>query len=146
MSRQYSEEDLQSYAQGNFTGNVDDLTSFIAQNPAAAESVELYKQLFAAFGTVYSADHDPVNLPVKVASLVHAKLAAKQAREGRWLTTGIGALVLAAIAIFIRNIVPGIPAYALPAAGAVVVIGLFVWLAAKIEIDERKRIFTFPAS
>lgn len=142
MSR-YSEEDLQSYAEGSFTGDAEGIKTFIAQNPAAAESVDLYKQLFAAFVKLYQADREPVNLPRKVALLVQAK---QQPKESRWLTVGIGALVLVAIGMFAKNFVYALPAYTMPVAAAVVIMALFVWLSAKIEIAERKRIFTFPAS
>ena len=139
MSKQYSEEELQSYAEGNFTGDVEELRRFIAQNPAAGQSVELYKQLFASIGTVYQ-DHEPVNLPVKLTSMIEAK---RQSRESRWLTLGIAAMVLAATGIVAKNFVAGI--FTMPVIIAVLILGLFAWLSAKIEIAERRRIFTFPA-
>ena len=137
----YSDEDLQSYAEGNFKGNIQDIESFIQQNRAAQQSVELYKNLFTAFSTAYQQDHQPVNLPGKIASAINAKQSAKQAKEARLFSTSIAAMVLIAIAIFVRNIIPA--AYTLPMLAGVVIMVLFVWVFVKIEIEERKRIYSF---
>src|SRR5215213_9219001 len=118
----YSDEDLQSYAEGNFKGNIEDIESFIQQNPVAQQSVELYKNLFAAFSTAYQQDHQPVNLSGKVASVINAKQSAKQAKEGRLFSISIAVMVLIAIAIFIKNIIPG--GYTMPMLVGVVVMVL----------------------
>ena len=135
----YSDEDLQSYAEGNFKGNIEDIESFIQQNPAAQQSVELYKKLFTAFTTAYQQDHQPVNLPGKIASAINAKQSAKQAKEGRLLSISIAAMVLIAIGIFMRNVI--LAAYTMPMLAGVVIMILFVWVFVKVEIEERKRIY-----
>ena len=136
----YSDEDLQSYAEGNFKGNIGDIESFIQQNPAAQQSVEIYKNMIAAFSTAYQQDHQPVNLPGKIASVINAKQSAKQAKEARLFSIGIAAMVLIAIAIFIRNIIPD--GYTMPMLVGVVIMILFVCVFVNIEIEERKRIYS----
>lgn len=137
----YSDEDLQSYAEGNFKGNIQDIESFIQQNPAAQQSVELYKNLFTAFSTAYQQDHQPVNLASKIASAINAKQSAKHAKEARLFSISIAAMVLIAVAIFMRNIIPA--AYTLPMLAGVVIMVLLFWVFVKIEIEERKRIYSF---
>ena len=134
----YSDEDLQSYAEGNFKGNIQDIESFIQQNPNAQQSVELYKNLFAAFGTAYQQDHQPVNLPGKVASVINAK---RSAREVRITGIFIGVIALAAIVVFVRNIIPVAQnqTVLILIAGSIMI--LLAWAFAKTELTERKKLF-----
>jgi hypothetical protein len=139
----YTEEDIQNYADGNFSGDLEDFRIFIEQNPEARKSLEMYEQLFVQF----SQPQEPVDIPHNLADQVIASIQARQSKEeGRaekYLEAGLAFILLTGLVLsvimgpdfkFLSNDV-------LSGSLAALVMGLLVWIFAKVELEGKRKIY-----
>ncbi len=90
---EYSEQDIQDYADGTFAGDVKDLEEYLGNNARAQKELKQYKALFSAIG-----DEDLPSLSIDLGSSVVARLEKrKESREASW--TKLAFFVLAALMV-----------------------------------------------
>lgn len=94
----YTEQDIQDYLDGRFSGDAAALQNYLAQHPEAQRQVEMYRLLYAGIKA------QPVeSLSIDLAGAVTAKIEerskAKELRWSRTVSAVVSALAVAALAI-----------------------------------------------
>lgn len=92
----YSEQDIQDYLDGRFSGDAAGLQNYLATHPDAHRQLEMYRLLYAGINT-QPADALSIDLAGTVTSKIEKRAEAKELRWSRAVSAMV--LVLAAVAL-----------------------------------------------
>jgi hypothetical protein len=146
-NKRYTDQDIQDFLDGSFSGDQEDFQLFIEQNPVEKKKLEFYKSLFSLMSQQEETGQLPVNLAEQVVILIERKQRVKEAKEAKLASLILVTIVLIVIALSLSYI--GLDAIvfsfgAIPGIIAVLIMGLFIWLFAKVDIDAKRRIYSSP--
>jgi len=140
----YSEQDIQDYAAGIFTGDKSDLKAYLSVYPKAANQFKAYQNLFSLL------NHEKTNsLSYNLADKVLAKLdqkeKAKEPVQFQLLPTLVIALTLVALVFTYRHFSLGVIFNSFPDSGLLILVTVLMFLFlggfTLVELKQRRRKF-----
>jgi hypothetical protein len=138
--KRYTERDIQTFLDGNFSGDVLDFERFIEEDPDAKVKLELYTSLFALIRKQQRESYLPTDFP----ETTIASIEANKKRKDEWLVSMVPVVILTSLALasvlyFVNTIFYYVDS--ILALITALAVGVTVWLFARVEVAEKRRLY-----